>query len=134
MKLILAPDTTKQKAARLLSIMTSRPAGIVGYVDDLFVLDELLMTAPPELEVWSGGKKWDRGLLERIRFERGLDPRPPAPDRFKLSLEDQMRIHDEAVAAVKEGKRDSDNPYPEFSHEAAQWDHSFSEYEEATSD
>ncbi len=111
--------------------MRSTPRGIVGFTGDLFVLDELLKIAGPDLEVWSGDKKWDREMLERIRFERGLDPRPRQPNRFALSREDQARIHEEAVTAVKEGKREQDNPYHWYSDEWEQWEHSFTEYKEA---
>lgn len=49
-------------------------------VDNLEVLDEVLKLMTDEdksrFEARTGQQGWDWGLLNRIRFERGLDPRP----------------------------------------------------------
>ena len=73
MKLQLLPNTSAQQAEELLQQMR---AGHIATTDNLEVLDQLLRSNNGTLEVWSGDKQWDIDLLQRIRFQRGLDPRP----------------------------------------------------------
>ncbi len=64
-------------------------------------------------------------------IDSGIYKVTPA-SRFDLSNELQMKIHDEAVAALKDGKSEKDNPYPFECPAFLQWEHSFDEYREAT--
>lgn len=77
--LILLPDTSKSKASEALKELR---AGNNYETDDIFVLDEILQNLTEEdkekIIVWSGLRPLGFDLLYRVRFERGLDPRPRA--------------------------------------------------------
>lgn len=67
----------KSHALRILGELRS---GKSCELDCLEVLDEIIKLATDEDKerffVWSGREQWSWDMLYRIRFERGLDPRP----------------------------------------------------------
>ena len=77
--LIILPSTEKEKATKALNALRG---GANYEVEDLDVLDEILRNMTSEdrerFLAWSGSRAWDWAMLERIRFERGIDPRPKA--------------------------------------------------------
>ena len=63
-------------------------------------------------------------------FERSGQYTVTRPSRHDLPQALSMSIHEEAVAAYKEGKEDTDNPYSPGCAAYLQWDHSYHEWEE----
>lgn len=53
-----------------------------------------------------------------------------APSRFDLTPELQRSIHEEAVAAYKDGLGDDANPHPLGCPAFLQWEHSYEEWKE----
>jgi hypothetical protein len=54
-----------------------------------------------------------------------------APSRHDLPSKLRAKIHDEAVDAVRNGDPETDNPYSKGCPAYLQWEHSYSEYQEA---
>ena len=54
-----------------------------------------------------------------------------APSRFDLTHELRQSIHEEAVAAYKNGKQENANPYAFGCPAFLQWEHSYEEWKES---
>ncbi len=78
MKLILLPNNSKQEAEKIVRHFESSGSDVV--INNLEVLDEILHIITPKLrrslKIHSGNKVLDIKMVERLRFERGLDIRP----------------------------------------------------------
>lgn len=65
-----------------LKILNDLRNGKSSELDSLEVLDEIIHLATDEDKekffIWTGMTQWNWDMMYRIRFERGLDPRPRA--------------------------------------------------------
>lgn len=75
--IILKARDAKSDALKILNDLRN---GKSCELDSLEVLDEIIHLATNEDKenflIWTGTKHWSWDMLYRIRFERGLDPRP----------------------------------------------------------
>ena len=77
--IVLKARDAKSDALKILNDLRN---GKSCELDSLEVLDEIIRLATDEDKekffIWTGMTQWNWDMMYRIRFERGLDPRPRA--------------------------------------------------------